>query len=238
MRICCDCCLLMLWARSIRATLGDPQVVRDILMQRARDPIRIRDKDFFRECAWAIYTSGINMNVVEQRWDQLEQAFSHWDYQQVCRDETSARTAAMRIRVRNYNRKADAVIQIAQWMCKQGWDAIRRELLYGLTQDAQGNYGVGPNTIPYLDRLPMIGETNAIFVLKNIGYDLAKPDELLKKLAANFDYQPDKHGVQQFALDISKLVLERISVVETVLWNAVHSKADMSFTCPCCGRTY
>ena len=235
MNVGCECCLLILWARAMRTTIGDHRVIRDMLVQRARDPNRVGDTDFFRECTWAIYTAGVKMKTVEQRWSQIEQAFLHWDYHQVCRDETSARTAAMRIRVRNYNRKVDAVIQIAQWMCRQGWEAIRKELLYGLTQDAQGNYVPSPNTIPYLDRLPMIGETNAIFVLKNMGYDVAKPDRLLQRLAAGYGYPSDRDGVQQFAFDISGLVGERISVVETVLWNAVSSKAVLAFTCPSCG---
>lgn len=235
MYVCCECCLLMLWARAIRGTVGDPRVVRDILIQRARDPSKIGDSDFFRECAWAVYTAAVKMKVVEERWTQIEQAFLRWDYQEICKHEASVRSAAMRIPVRNYRRKVDAVIAIAHWMCQEGWDTIANKLQGGLTRDTQGNYVPAQGIIPYLDRRPMIGETNAIFVLKNLGYDVAKPDMLLKRLAAKFGYPGDTDGVQRFALDISGLTLERVSVVETVLWNAVSSKAALSFTCPSCG---
>jgi hypothetical protein len=224
----------MLYARAIRAILARQQAIEDILAQRKRDPSKVSDKDFFRECAWAIYVAGFRVETVRKKLPELGQAFFHWDYQQVCSNITGVRDAARR--AINRHDKADAVIQIAQWMCQTGWESIRRRLLEGLTQDTQGNIVPDPELITYLDNLPMIGEVSAIFILKNLGYDMAKPDTWLRKLAAKFDYPADKDGVQQFASDISQLTFERISVVETVLWNASSSKADLIFKCPHCGR--
>jgi len=229
----CYCCLLMLWARAIRAILANQKAIGEVLLQRDRDPRKVSEKDFFKECAWAIYVARFRVDTVRKKWPELEAAFLHWDYQQVCKNIASVRAAALR--VINSARKADAVIQVAQWMCQTGWPTISERLLDGLTKDNQGNFVPDPQLITYLDRLPMIGETNAIFILKNMGYDLAKPDVLLTKLAPKFDYRGDKDGVQQFASDISQLVIERISVVEAVLWNAVSSKAELSFECPRCG---
>jgi len=235
---CCGCCLLMLWARAIRAILADQRVIRDILLQRDRDPHKVSDKDFPRECAWAIYTAGTTFKTVEGKWKQIEQALLEWDYQRICQDKNTVRNNALQdgLRVRNAVRKVDAVISIAQWMNQTGWATIREQLLKDVKQDKQGNFVPSRDLIPYLDRLPMVGETNARFIAKNLGYDLAKPDRLLKSLAAKFGYPSNATGVQQFASDISQLVFERISVVETVLWNACNSKADLSFECPCCGR--
>jgi len=234
MNIYCYCCLLILWARAIRAILANQNAIEDVLLQRKRNPSKVSDKDFFKECAWAIYVTRFQVKTVREKWPGLEAAFLHWDYKQICENTASVRAAALR--VINSARKADAVIQTAQWMCQTGWPTISTQLLSGSKQDNHGNFVPASRLIEYLDRLPMIGETNAIFILKNLGYDVAKPDIWLSKLAAKFDYPGDKDGVQQFATDISQLVLEHISVVETVLWNASSSNVDLSFECPRCGR--
>ena len=230
----CHCCLLMLYARAIRAILARQQAIEDILAQRKRDPSEVSDKDFFRECAWAIYVAGFRVETVRKKLPELEQAFLDWDYQRVCQNTSDIRTVALR--VINSLRKVNAVIAVAQWMCETGWPTIRKRLLDRLTKDEQGNFVPDPELITYLDSLPMVGEISAIFILKNLGYDVAKPDTWLRRLAAKFDYPAAKDGVQQFASDISQLVFARISVVETALWNASSSKADLSFECPCCGR--
>jgi len=231
----------MLWARAMRAIITDPRIIKDVMDQRDSNPHQISGKDFdrvfFSKCAWAVYTAGIKFKMVENKWKAIEEAFLHWDYQQVCRNEDNVRTAALSV-VKNI-RKANATIKIAQWMCETGWVTIRKRLLDGLTQDGLGNFVPGHELIAYLDERPMIGETNAIFLAKMIGYDLAKPDILLKRLATKFGYPPNKNGVQQLATDISQLVLQRISVVETVLWNACNSKKDdLGFKCPTCGKEY
>jgi len=110
--------------------------------------------------------------------------------------------------------------------------------LNGLTKDEYGNVLPQHELISYLDQRPMIGRTNAIFILKNVGYDVAKADSHLTSLAPKFGYVADEKGVQQFATDIAKLVLERISVVDTVLWWAAKLRANLSFKCPACGRQH
>lgn len=230
----CHCCLLMLWARAMSAILANRQATEDALVQRKRDPGKVSDKDFFRECAWAIYVAGFRVETVRKKLPELEQAFLHWDYQQVCENKAGVRDVALR--VINRPDKTDAIIQIAQWMSQTGWATIRKRLLNGSKLDNQGNFLPDPKLIAYLDKLPMIGEVSAIFILKNLGYDVAKPDTWLRKLAAKYDYPADKDGVQQFASDVSQFVFERISVVETVLWNASSSDADLGFECPRCGR--
>jgi len=224
----------MLWARAMSGMLADRQAIDDVLMQRNRHPSKVSDKDFFKECAWAIFVAGFKVKTVRKIWPELEKVFFHWDYERVCQNKEKVRAAATR--VINRTDKAEAVISIAQWICKTGWPAIREQLVNGLRKDACGNFVPPCELMAYLDQQPMIGETSAIFILKNLGYDVAKPDVLLRRLATKFDYPGDKDGVQCFTSDISKLVLERISVVEAVLWNASSSGADLSFKCPACGR--
>lgn len=232
----CQCCLLVLWARAIRGILAARKPIEDILVQREREPSKVSDKDLFKECAWAIYNTRTPYDAVTKIWPDVEEAFLSWDYDLVCQSIDEVRTAATRIRIWNSVRKAEATMAIALWMHDNGWASIRKRLLDGLTQDEQGNFLPRHELIAYLDRLPMIGETNAIFILKNVGYDVAKPDIHLTSQAPKFGYAADEKGVQQFAADISQLVLERISAVDTVLWWADKLKVNLSFACPSCGR--
>lgn len=234
----CQCCLLMLWARAIGGILAERKAIDDILMQRNRHPSKVSDKDFLRECTWAIYSVRTLYDAVLEIWEKVEKAFCHWDYELVCKNVEKVRSAALNIGIRFRVRKAEAVIKIAQWMCQTGWQTIRKQLLYGLTQDGQGNFLPRDELIAYLDQRPMIGRTNAIYILKNVGYDIAKPDIHLTSLAPKFGYATNERGVNQFATDISQLVLERISVVDTVLWWADKCKVNLSFQCPTCRRQH
>jgi len=232
----CHCCLLMLWARAIGGILADHKAIDDVIMQRNRHPSNVSDEDFFKECGWAIYVTGFSEERVREKWSQLEEAFLRWGYKNVCQDKDKVRANALR--VINNAKKAKAMIAIAEWMCQTGWETIRKRLLNGLTKDEYGNVLPQHELISYLDQRPMIGRRNAIFILKNVGYDVAKADSHLTSLAPKFGYVADEKGVQQFATDIAKLVLERISVVDTVLWWAAKLRANLSFKCPACGRQH
>jgi len=226
----------MLWARALRGTLANPQVISDVLMQRDRHPSKVSGKDFFRECAWAIYTTRTSKGAVDKVWTEVERVFYHWDYELVCRNVGKVRSAALNIGIRFRVRKVEATIAVAQKLHDDGWAGIREQLIYGLKVDSQGNIIPDESVIKFLDRLPMVGRANRRYISKNIGYDVAKPDEHLTSLGPRFGYAGDEGGVQQFATEISQLVGERISVVDTVLWWADKLKTNLSFTCPACGR--
>jgi hypothetical protein len=120
-----------------------------------------------------------------------------------------------------------------------GWPNIQKRVLQGLRVEGK-NILPGDELIQWLDTLPMVGCTVALYIAKNLGFDVAKDDMWLRRIAKNFGYvnasgEADCHCVQKFIADISRLVDERISVVETVLWNAASQGIPLSFTCPCCG---
>jgi len=165
----------------MRAILSDEVAIKEVLVQRERKPNKASDKDFFRECVWAIYVAHRKVSIVRGKWLEIERSLHNWDYQQVCENENEVRTTSLS--VINAPRRVDAVIRIAQWMCQTGWATIRKCLLESLKQDNQGNIIPFPELITYLDELPLIGNASAIFILKNLGFDVAKPDVWLNKLA-------------------------------------------------------
>jgi len=229
----CDCCLLMLWEQSLGAILSDSRVVDDMHRQRDRNPTNVTAVDFLRECAWAIFNAGMSYKTVSQRWAGLQAAFHSWDARLICQHTNAVRAGALRIL--GHKGKVDAVIEIAQSMDQLGWDGVRVKLLKGVSRDSSGNFVPSADVVKWLEDFSWIGRANSRYILKNCGYDLAKPDVHLERLAKAFGFGVGDDAVQEFAARISGLVDERVGVVETALWNACQKKASIGFKCPSCG---
>ncbi len=231
-----DCCLKALWKSCKETAFSIPGAEVQIDLQRKRDPHDITPQMFFRQAAWTIYISGIKESLIANKWPPLEEIFLNWNYQEVYLSKMAVRTRAMGI-INNLH-KAEAVNYVAEWIYRVGWENIKKYLLYNLTIDANGNFIPDPGLIPYLDFLPMIGETNALSILSSLGYDVATPDSKFKALSARFGYSPDFQGAQRFASNLSSASGERISVVELILRLAYRAGVWDRFTCPVCGNIY
>jgi hypothetical protein len=201
----------------------DPQVMAEITRARTLTPMSLSSIDFMREYAWAAFNSGMKMEVIRRIWPDLEQAFRHWDYKAIIQDASSVRNEAIAV-FRN-QRKVSAVIHTAGLIEARGWDTVEAEIKSAVIAGKNNNLYPSGKFYLFVQQLPWIGPTNSRYLAKNLGFDLAKDDRHLKRLAQQYGYTPNSNGVQRLVEDVSMRAKERISVMETVLWNACEKGA-------------
>jgi len=199
-------------------------------VNRARnlDPTSVSCGDFIREYAWVIFVSGFKVSTVRRKILALEHAFKNWDCRAISQQRPTVRTKALQ--TINNPKKIDAVLKAVDFVNKQGWAAVKNALLSGVIKTDTGVYP-SQQFWNYIDNayhnrdFAFMGTANRRYLAKNLGFDLAKNDRHLTRLAIQHKYSGDAAGVQKFVEDISRHVRERVSVVETVLWNACEISA-------------
>lgn len=211
--------LVSLYQTALNSVINDPQVMEEIARARNMNPSLISSHDFIREYAWTVFNSGMRMRIIKRRWTALEEAFEYWDPKAILTNMTGVKDKALK--VFNNKSKVNAVLKLANLINNEGWAKIRFEIMNCVVRSENGNFYPSPQLFTFLSyQLAWMGPTNRRYLAKNLGFDFAKDDRHLRRLTESYGYSKDAEGVQQFVEEIGKCVNERISVVETVLWNA------------------
>ncbi len=210
--------LKSLYHKAWNSVVDDSQVMKDVNRARNLNPASISSSDFIREYAWTVFNSGMKMRVIRKKWPAIEKAFEYWDCQAIVQNESNVREESLR--VFNHYKKVEAIIRTAQIVLEKGWATVKTGIFSSIIRAENGNLYPSKQFLLYIRKLPWMGTTNSRFLAKNCGFDLAKDDRRLRRLAEQYGYSADGDGVQSFIERVSKCVRERIFVVETVLWNA------------------
>lgn len=208
--------LIERYRTALNSVSTDPQVMQEITRARGLNPSTASDIDFLREYAWTVFNSGMRMRIIREKWPGLEEAFYGWNCQAITANQPAVRANALQIL--NHSKKIDAVVSTASIVSKN-WTAIQGMLQSGV-QAAGSNLYPSQDFMDFVRRLPWMGKTNSRYLAKNLGFDLAKDDRHLRRLATQYGYPEDGDGVQRFCEDVGECVGKRVSVVETILWNA------------------
>ena len=99
-----------------------------------------------------------------------------------------------------HEQKINAIINIANKISKNGFDSLK------ICIQNEG--------IRYIQTMPYMGPATSYHLAKNIGFDVAKPDRHLLRIATITGY----NNPQNLCKDISTSVGDRISVVDLVMW--------------------
>lgn len=169
--------------------------------------------DFLDTYAWVVFVSGFEEQIIRNRWNRLTKAFKRWEPEAITADAEQVFEEA--IGVFRSNKKVDAVIRCAKIVSERGWAPFKQSLL-------------GSDYLSFIEELPFIGAVTKYHLAKYIGYDVAKPDRYLLRLAHEYGYVASVEGVQKFAGDVASTTGERIRVVDTVLWRACEEGADLT----------
>ncbi len=154
---------------------------------------------FLREMAWVILSSGMRESVVRRKFPDISVAFFGWDSSEaIVRSKNECREKALRHF--NHKGKIDAVLTIAQLVRDSGFESFRLRIETGGAQ--------------FLSRLPFLGPATSLHLAKNLGFQVAKPDRHLVRIAKAAGYP----SPEQMCSDISSIVCDRVPVVDLVLW--------------------
>lgn len=184
----------------------------EIAWQRQRLAASFSERDLLKEAAWVILCSGFREAAVRAHFNYISLCFCDWEsaaeiakHQSVCVSTASARFSNWK--------KLSAIVSVAESVATQGFESIQRVILQ--------------NPIRELQRFPYIGPVTSWHLAKNLGFDVAKNDRHLARIAERLGYK-DAHGLCE---DISAVTGEPASVVDIVLWRFAALSQNAAY-CP------
>lgn len=158
----------------------------------------ITEKQFIKETAWVILSSGMRENVIRKKFSYISDAFLYWSVQNVCLNIDTCRKNALAIF--NNDKKIDAILSIIVLTSDIGFDLIMHQ--------------IHEEGISYLKTLPYIGEITAYHIAKNLGLNYSKPDRHLCRIADVCGY----NSPQIMCQEIAQIVGDEEKVIDLVLW--------------------
>lgn len=167
--------------------------------QRARAVSTLTESDLLREAAWVILCSGFREAVVRKLFDYISLCFCDWEAASEIslRRHACIETASWRFR---NQRKLHALVDIADLIHEQGFQLVCSRLQ--------------ADPIPVLQSFPFIGPVTSWHLAKNLGFNVAKNDRHLARLAVSHGYR-DAHELCDI---IAARTGELASVIDVVLW--------------------
>jgi endonuclease III len=175
--------------------------------QRERMLQDFTEQDLLRESAWVILCSGFREAVVRKAFDYVSLCFCDWESakeisqsQDVCIE-----TAAWRFGNR---RKLKAIASIAEIVHDHGFGSFQAYLK--------------KDPINKLQALPFIGPITSWHLAKNLGFDVAKNDRHLSRVAHAHGFS----NAQSLCSKIAVATGESSSVIDIVLWRFATLKPE------------
>lgn len=167
--------------------------------QRSRAVSALTERDLLREAAWVVLCSGFREKLVRQIFNYVSLCFCDWE---AASEITSRRDACVRTAMGAFRneRKLRALADIAAYIDEVGFSTFYDRL--------QGDAVVELQVLPY------IGPVTSWHLAKNLGFNVAKNDRHLARLAVNHGYA-DAHDLCRV---IARKTGELESVVDVVLW--------------------
>jgi len=159
----------------------------------------VTEQDFLRESAWVILSTGMRETVVRAKFPAVSEAFLNWaSARAIVRHSEHCRQSALS--VFGHEGKIEAILALAREVFQVGFDEVRKHM------HVEG--------VDYLQSFPYLGPATSYHLAKNLGFDVVKPDRHLLRIAKQARYpSPDA-----MCRDISRVVGDRKSVVDVVLW--------------------
>lgn len=160
------------------------------------------DKCFFmRQYTHVVYCSGFNWDVVNDKWDKISDTYYHFDIPSIVLHESEIRLEAMKII--KYEKKIESILDTARWLNALS-DTDFKQYLF----DGKKNLNVFKN-------LGYIADKTKYHLGLCLGFDNAKPDVHITRLAKQFNKDP-----LIFCKDLSETTGLPVRVVDAILWRA------------------
>jgi hypothetical protein len=171
----------------------------EIQWQDSRLPTELSESEFLRELAWVVLCSGFRESTVRSRFESISLCFCDWEsaYSILSSYEACRRTA---LRCLNHPKKIDAILAAASTIFLTGFEGIRARVL--------------ADPIEALQIFDYIGEVTSLHLAKNLGFDVAKPDRHLVRIALSLNFD----SPQRLCEVISEQTGDRIGTVDLILW--------------------
>lgn len=160
---------------------------------------KMTEQDLLRESAWVILCSGFREKYVSKIFNYVSLVSGDWESATFI-VENKHLIRNLILEVFGNTRKVDAIIDVAEKVNEMGFNTIR------------SNIENAP--IEYLQTFSMIGPITSKHLAKNLGFNIAKNDRHLVKIANSYGY----NCVEKFCTKLSGIANESVAVVDITLW--------------------
>lgn len=190
---------LLEFYRSAKSWIERSSYAGELRWQASLNEPNFSEADFLREYAWVVLNSGFRESVVRKHFDFISLCYCEWESAQEIYDlgEICSNAAASAFGNR---RKLRAINYTAGFVHRMGFDRFKANLV-------EDFFGLALT-------LPFIGPITARHLAKNLGFDAAKPDRHLARLAEEFGCS----SVNEMCSSISEVTGDSLSVTDIVLW--------------------
>ena len=171
----------------------------ELAWQRSTVPDHFTETDLLREAAWVILCGGFREATVRRVFDHVSLCFYDWSSAAEIA-EAGVDCAAAACAVFNNHRKLLAIVEVARRVDRIGFVELKHRI-------------IGEPVIE-LRHFSHIGEVTAWHLAKNLGFDVAKPDRHLVRLAKDHGFG-DAHAL---CSALSHATGQPVRVVDLVLW--------------------
>lgn len=171
----------------------------EILSGARRRVCSISEVDFLREAAWVILSVGMRESVIRQKFAAISASFKDWSSSKSITEDAEA---CVRQALRQFQHvgKIGAILFLCKYMDAVGFDEWRPCAFQIPIESFQ--------------EFPFIGPAAASHLAKNLGFDVAKADRHLVRLASHHGYA----SVEEFCNHIASSVGDSVATVDSVLW--------------------
>jgi hypothetical protein len=189
--------LFSLWEAGLEYVASVPALAAQLENIKARTPAHCTPEIFWQEYIWVAYVPGLSAAIIAKKWAALTNAIGPWDMLEPSAD---FEPTMERLRpVLANERKARAVVWVREVMRVYGWDSFKPLYLDDLES---------------LTKLPMIGPITRFHLARNLGFDVAKPDIHLERLAKQYRFD----GTEDLCSRVADYSGLRVGAVDFVLW--------------------
>ncbi len=159
---------------------------------RTIDPDVIKPQVFFKEYIWVVYACNFEVAILEQRRKNLYQAYGHY---RILKEDKKDAVLAVIHNIPKWN----AVLDTARKMQLLGWHDFKDAYL---------------SSINSMTALKFIKDVIKFHLARNLGFDVAKPDRWMTRIADYFDYD----SVKQMCQYLSEKYGLPVKEVDLILW--------------------
>ncbi len=182
-------------AKSALVALGYDTEIR---WQEEVTPERVTESVFLEQYAWVVLSSGFRETVVRRHFDYVSLCFCDWESAREIVQHSRQCVASASLAF-GHQRKLWSIVAACRILDDFGFDSFYQSTL----------------TTPEktLRQLPYIGPVTVRHLMKNLGFDCAKPDRHLRSLSSELGVE-----VGHLCGTISDTTGDRLGVVDLVLW--------------------
>jgi len=175
------------------------------------EPLKEVDKaTFLREYAYVVYCSGFRQSVVEKHWPALYQIYHGFNSALISRSREQIRESALK-HIGN-KIKVESILNTAELLKDMKWGTwinYKQQI-----KDSAPSFNV-------LEELPFIGPKTKFHLARNVGFNVAKPDRHLERIAAAYNMTTESmcEYLSEKSEELTGIYYD-VHTIDSIFWRA------------------